>query len=94
MFTFYGYKSPLDNSRFTKFTVDNVPFHSMDQYMAAKKAELFQDGKALDAVMALEKPVDCRWKKVHGFEQDTWDSKMTDFLIEGLMAKVRKKIFL
>ncbi len=62
--------------------------------MAAKKAELFQDEKALDAIMALEKPMDCRWKKVHGFEQDTWDSKMTDFLIEGLTAKVRKNISL
>ncbi len=93
MYTWYGYRSPLDNARYTKFTVERVQFHSMDQYKAAKKAELFQDEQALDAVMMLEKPLDCRFQPVYAFDQATWDSQMTDYLIVGLMAKVRKNFF-
>lgn len=72
-----------------RFVVDGVVYNCAEQYMMAKKAQLFQDHEALTAIMASRNPATQKaiGRKVKGFNRDCRDSVSRDVVLRGSLAK-------
>lgn len=82
-FTFFwgskGPKNKLTNAVFSQwylrdFSEDNVTYCCCEQYMMAKKAELFNDKEIYDKIMASKDPktIKALGRKVKNFEDKIW----------------------
>ena len=71
------------------FEVDGIQYHTTEQYMMASKARLFGDEEVLNEIMAASHPHDYKklGRKIRGFEQEPWDAKKYDIVVEGNKAK-------
>lgn len=71
------------------FEVDGVQYHTTEQYMMASKALLFEDEEVYQEIMAADNPYDYKklGRKIHGFEQEPWDARKYDIVVEGNKAK-------
>lgn len=71
------------------FEVDNVLYHTTEQYMMASKALLFGDTETFSNIMAASSPADYKkmGREVRNFNAATWDAKKMDIVIRGNMAK-------
>lgn len=71
------------------FEVDGVQYHTTEQYMMASKARLFGDEEVLQEIMTADNPHDYKklGRKIRGFEQDTWNARKYDIVVEGNKAK-------
>ncbi|MCP3665890.1 MAG: NADAR family protein [Gammaproteobacteria bacterium] len=65
-----------------------VQYNSMEQYIHAKKAELFGDKVAQGKIMDMKQPVDSRWVRVRGYDKLQWENTVRKILFDGLLAKV------
>lgn len=71
------------------FEVDEVQYHTTEQYMMASKARLFNDEETLREIMKAYSPADYKklGRKVKGFDAIIWDEKKLDIVVEGNKAK-------
>lgn len=67
----------------------NKTFNCAEQYMMYKKAELFEDGRAMSAIMAETHPRDHQaiGRLVHNYDEDTWNSVCRDVVAYGNYLK-------
>ena len=71
------------------FEVAGVQYHTTEQYMMASKASLFGDEEVLQEIMTADTPYDYKklGRKIRGFEQEPWDAKKYEIVVEGNKAK-------
>ena len=71
------------------FEVDGMQYHTTEQYMMASKARLFGDDEVFNEIMTADNPHDYKklGRKIRGFEQEPWDAKKYDIVVEGNKAK-------
>lgn len=71
------------------FEVDGVQYFTTEQYMMASKARLFGDEEVLKEIMAANNPHNYKklGRKIRGFEQELWDARKYDIVVEGNKAK-------
>ena len=71
------------------FTIDGVTYHFAEQYMMAKKAEVFGDEAIKARVMEATHPKKMKQlgKKVKGFTNEVWDLHKRRVVTEGNIAK-------
>ena len=71
------------------FEVDDIQYHTTEQYMMASKARLFGDDEVFQEIMTADNPHDYKklGRKIRGFEQELWDAKKYDIVVEGNKAK-------
>lgn len=71
------------------FEVDGIQYHTTEQYMMASKARLFDDEEVFQEIMTADNPHDYKklGRKIRGFEQESWDAKKYDIVVEGNKAK-------
>lgn len=95
---FWGHKPSADGSVTKscfsqwwdcKFTVDDVEYHTAEQYMMAQKAILFGDKAVHAEIMAAGHPKQFKalGRKISGFNQDVWDKNCCDIVVRGNVAK-------
>lgn len=72
-----------------KFIVDNVEYWCTEQYMMAKKAELFGDSEVQSEIMLSknQKEIKDLGRKVHNFDSELWDKNKIKIVYEGNLAK-------
>lgn len=72
-----------------KFIVDNVEYWCTEQYMMAKKAELFGDSEVQSEIMSSknQKEIKDLGRKVHNFDSELWDKNKIKIVYEGNLAK-------
>lgn len=72
-----------------RFAIDGVAYNCAEQYMMAKKAELFQDHEALTKIMASRNPATQKaiGRKVKGFNPEQWGFVSRDVVLRGSLAK-------
>ncbi len=63
-------------------------YHTTEQYMMASKARLFGDDEVFDEIMETSNPHDYKklGRKIRGFEQEPWNAKKYDIVVEGNKA--------
>ena len=71
------------------FEVDGTLYSCMEQFMMAKKAELFGDDKAHAAIMESPLPKNMKQlgRKVRLFDESVWEQQRLDIVIRGNRAK-------
>lgn len=71
------------------FTIDGVEYNCTEQYMMAKKAQLFGDEYALGKIMAISDPREQKaiGRSVKGFVDWKWNAVSRDVVFRGNMAK-------
>lgn len=94
---FYGAKTDFDQvgkeclSQWYEcdFTVDCIRYHTVEQYMMAQKALLFNDKESYHKIMTANNPREYKaiGRKIKGFNQDVWDERKYDIVYKGNYAK-------
>lgn len=71
------------------FTIEGVQYNCAEQYMMAKKAQLFGDDEALAEIMAATHPAHQKsvGRSVKNFNEDQWNAVARDVVFRGNMAK-------
>ena len=77
------------NSFFTNFTINNVIFTSIEQYMMYKKAECFKDTIIASQIMSTNdvSKIKKLGRKVDGYNETVWNGIRQLIVYEGLSAK-------
>lgn len=87
-FTFFwdGVFSQWYPSRFMK---DGVIYNCAEQYMMAKKAELFGDTEVQKMIMASNSPREQKsfGRQIKGFDKDKWDAVCKQYVYDANVAK-------
>ena len=73
----------------SKFTIDGIEYNCAEQYMMAKKAELFKDAKNYEKIMNADHPRDQKryGRQVKNFDYKKWSEVSRDIVFDGNMAK-------
>lgn len=84
---FYG--GPFSNWAFAPFHLDGTDYTCSEQYMMAKKAELFDDEDTLKKIMATDSPHEQKalGKKVKNFNKAKWEAVAKEVVYRGCLAK-------
>lgn len=82
-------KSCLSQWYNCKFTVDNIVYHTAEQYMMAQKAILFGDDEVCKKIMATNNPGEYKklGRQIRNFDQQKWDKHKYDIVVKGNTAK-------
>lgn len=75
-----------------RFEVDGVTYVSAEQYMMARKAELFGDEETRVAIMQATSPKEQKalGRQVKHFVADRWNAVARDIVYQGNLAKFRQ----
>ena len=79
----------LSNWYPSKFTVNNVNFSSMEQYMMYKKAVCFDDKNTADKILATDDVAEIKalGRLVTNYNESYWNGVRQIIVFEGLLAK-------
>lgn len=79
----------LSNWYPSRFTVDNVNFSSMEQYMMYKKAVCFGDKNTADKILATDDVAEIKalGRLVANYNESYWNGVRQIVVFEGLLAK-------
>lgn len=71
------------------FVVEGVTYYTAEQYMMAQKALLFQDKKIFEEIMNAKHPKEYKalGRKIRGFDEEIWNEKRGQIVIDGNYAK-------
>ncbi len=72
-----------------KFTVDDIEYHTAEQYMMAQKAVLFKDKTVFEKIMSSSEPSEYKkfGRLIKGFDEKVWDAEKCNIVIKGNTAK-------
>ena len=87
-FTFF-LRGPFSQWYRSAFTLDDTVYNTAEQFMMARKAELFSDTDMLARIMAAREPKEQKalGRLVRGFDQGIWDIHARDIVRKGNRAK-------
>ncbi|MFE0628387.1 NADAR family protein [Streptomyces sp. NPDC058864] len=73
----------------SEFTVDGIGYATAEHWMMAGKARLFDDERALAAILAAPHPNAAKklGRQVRGFDNVTWERHREELVVEGNVAK-------
>jgi ribA/ribD-fused uncharacterized protein len=79
----------LSNWYLSKFTIDNVTFSSMEQYMMYRKAVCFHDESVAAQILATEDVAEIKalGRVVSNYDESLWNGIRQIVVYEGLLAK-------
>ena len=72
-----------------RFTVENIQYHTAEQYMMSQKALVFGDNEIYEKIMQSADPAVYKalGRKIKNFDENIWNTKKTDIVIKGNTAK-------
>lgn len=90
---FFGKDSRFSNHYVSRFVVDDIEFHSIEQFLAHSRARFADDQNLMDKALASSEPTDA--KKILNLLRDAqgqpeWEEERHDILLAGLLAKFRQ----
>ena len=87
--TFFGELSPFSNFHKATFRVDNTTYFCSEQFIQAKKAQLFNNTHTVDKIMVSSSPLECKdlGREVQNYNEETWKLEAEKLCLPGLMAK-------
>ena len=83
-----------------KFVVDEIIYHTAEQYMMAQKALLFNDNEIFHKIMSSKSPKEYKelGRKIKNFSDSKWNENKYQIILKGNIAKFSQneklKVFL
>lgn len=73
----------------SKFIVEGKEYHCAEQFMMAKKAELFTDMETLQNILMAKDPRTIKnlGREVKNFDPEIWNEKKFEIVVQGNLAK-------
>lgn len=105
-FLFFWGHHPSKNKEITKsclsqwwksdFEAEGIKYNTAEQWMMAKKAELFKDTEALNKILSSEDPKDVKQlgRTIRNFNDTTWDSNKYEIVKQGNLLKFSQNLLL
>lgn len=92
MICFHNPKEPygwLSNWYSSDFTVDEIKYSSMEQYMMYQKAVLFHDKEIAEKILEASGcgKIKALGRQVHNFDESIWRANREKIVVKGLTAK-------
>lgn len=86
---FFGHFSPLSNHHPSKFTVNNVDFSCVEQYLAVARARLSGDDAILQRALSCPNPADCKGilNSLRDDHAQEWEECRSGVLMRALRNK-------
>ena len=86
---FFGELNPFSNFHPCQFSLDDVDYHSTEQYIQMKKAEFFKDDAAKERILHCEDAMDSKdiSKDITNFNKREWNKAAEDLCLPGIRAK-------
>ena len=81
----------LSNFHPANFTESGITYINSEQYIQAKKAELFNDHKTKEQVMLCDTGLECKdlGRNVHNYNEEVWHRNAKRLCYPGLLVKFR-----
>ena len=72
-----------------KFVVDDITYHTAEQYMMAQKALLFGDNEIFHKIMSSKSPKEYKelGRKIKNFSDSKWNENKYQIVLKGNIAK-------
>ncbi len=82
----------LSNWYLSEFTVDDIKFSSMEQYMMYEKAMLFQDQETAKKILQTDNVADIKalGRTVQNFDDTVWGQSREEIVYKGVLEKFRQ----
>jgi ribA/ribD-fused uncharacterized protein len=89
-------KSCLSQWYESDFDLDGINYKTVEHYMMAEKARLFNDQATYEKILIAQTPHEAKrlGREVHGFNHGVWSEKSFDIVIKGNVAKFSQNILL
>ena len=86
---YFGELNPLSNFHPTKIPHDGYIYHSSEQLIQHKKAQLFGDEVAEAQILATSTALECKLesKNIVNYDQQTWEESAKSVCYEGIKLK-------
>ena len=86
---FFGELNPLSNFHPAKFICDGITFHSSEQYIQWKKAELFNDTHTANSILSTSTTLECKnlSTTIKNFNKPKWESCAKSICSPGIYCK-------
>ena len=87
-------KTPLSQWTKTPFTVDGITYPTAEHWMMHQKAALFGDTVTADLILKTDSPKEAKafGRRVRLFDQQAWDERCMDIVVQGNIHKFRGDI--
>jgi ribA/ribD-fused uncharacterized protein len=74
------------------FVIDNILYHSAEQYMMAEKAALFADNEIREKILTITDPAEIKesGRMVKGFNEIIWKENRENIVFLGNLAKFQQ----
>ena len=91
---FFGELNPFSNFHGCNFTCDGQNFHSFEQYIQWKKAELFGDEIAMENILNSEDALESKTiaRAIKDYNRKHWNDKVEALCYEGIKQKFDQNI--
>ena len=91
---FFGELNPFSNFHGCNFTCDGQNFHSSEQYIQWKKAELFGDRIAMDNILNSEDALESKTiaRDIKDYNRQHWNDKVESLCYERIKQKFEQNI--
>ena len=78
----------------SKFIVGGKEYHCAEQFMMAKKAELFNDMEILQKILMAKDPKTIKnlGREVQNFDSAVWNEKKFEIVVQGNLAKFSQNL--
>ena len=88
-FCFFGELSPFSNFHSSTFDYKGTQFHSSEQLIQYKKAELFHDNRTITNILRSTSAIECKRlsKEIVGYNHDHWIANAKELCTPGLTEK-------
>ena len=89
---FFCELNPLSNFHHAPFSLNNINFHSSEQYIQYVKAQLFKDNQASTSILASETALESKQlaRDIVGYNRDEWLAEAIQLSKPGIMEKFRQ----
>lgn len=86
---FFGRASPLSNHHQSPFLLEGQQFHTMEQFLAWRKAKLAKRKSLINRALSSVNPVICKGilNELRGVNADEWEDMLDEVVTSGLRAK-------
>ena len=86
---FFGNLNPFSNFHPCEFHLDNITYHSSEQYIQLKKAEYFKDYKTAEKLLNTKNGPECKKlsKEINNYVHDQWKQVAKQISEPGITAK-------
>ena len=90
---FFGNLNPFSNFHPCEFHLDNITYHSREQYIQLKKAEYFKDYKTAEKILNTKNGPECKKlsKEINNYVHDQWKQVAKQISEPGITAKYFQK---